>query len=306
MERKKRYTRSRKQEAFVVTPYVLEVLSLLARYKYLRANTIQALLPHRSEDGLRRTLRRMFDAALVEKPREQFRGYNSIYCPDIYMLDRDGEQALLDRGVNPLAVTRLYREATDGPIKNFAHAMMITDAMASVEVGARDRLIPWTEVVARTTHPNPLKLECTIRHRFGERTETLDTAIIPDGFFGVRYEDGKVAFLALEAEHFNPIEPTTLRRSSFLKKVLAYRNIIERQEYKKQLNVPNMRVLVVAPTAQRIQHMIELVERLVGQSNLFLFAVIPVQERDFKVKDPETNLFERPLLRAGLPPITLA
>lgn len=304
--RKHRHSRSRQQVSYIVTDKVLDILCLLARYKYLRSSSIHALLPHRSKDGLLRTLRRMFDAGLIQKPIEQRRGYNNLYAPDIYMLDRDGEQTLLERGMSPKAVTRLYRQATDGPIKNFAHAMMICDTLASIEAGARDRLIPWTEIVARTDHPEPMKLKCSLSFAFGQRTEKMETAIVPDGLFGVRYPDGKAAFFALECEHFNPIEPTTLGRSSFLKKLLAYRDIIRRQEYKTQLAIPNLRVLVVAPTPTRIQHMIELTERLVGESNLFLFQSVPVQEELMKAPPPFPELFTTEWLRAGHPPIRIS
>lgn len=308
MERKKRkhrHSRSRQQVSYIVTDNVLDILCLLARYKYLRSSSIHTLLPDRSRDGLLRTLRRMFDAGLIDKPLEQRRGYNNLYAPDIYMLDRDGEQALLERGVSPKAVTRLYRQATDGPIKNFAHAMMICDTLASLEAGARERLIPWTEIVARTDHPEPMKLACSITHTFGSRMEKLDTAIVPDGLFGIRYQDGKVAFFALECEHFNPIEPNTLGRSSFLKKMLAYRDISRREEYKSQLKIPNLRVVVVGPTPTRIQHMKELAERLVGESNLFLFQSVPVQEEIMKAPPPFPELFNTPWLRAGLPPLRI-
>jgi len=300
-KRKHRHSRSRQQVSYIVTDKVLDILCLLARYKYLRSSSIHALLPDRSRDGLLRTLRRMFDAGLIQKPIEQRRGYNNLYAPDIYMLDRDGEQTLLERGMSPKAVTRLYRQATDGPIKNFAHAMMICDTLASIEAGARDRLIPWTEIVARTDHPEPMKLACTISHK----GQTLSTAIVPDGLFGIRYPDGKVAFFALEAEHFNPIEPTTLGRSSFLKKLLAYRDIIRRAEYKAQLAIPNLRVLVVAPTPTRIQHMIELTERLVGESNLFLFQPVPVQEELMKAPPPFPEVFTTEWRRAGLPALRI-
>ena len=73
-----------------ITPQVLEVLALLARYRYLRKSFIDGLLPHRSADGMNRTLKRLRAQGYVSLPREQFRGYNSLYCCYIYQITPKG------------------------------------------------------------------------------------------------------------------------------------------------------------------------------------------------------------------------
>lgn len=308
MERKKRHARSRvaAQAPFIITDDDKDIFRLLARYRYLRSSYIYALLPHRSQQGLGRRLRKLYDFGFLNKPREQRRGYNDLYCPDVYELDEKGERVL---GEDTKEITRLYRQRTDSPVKNFAHSMMICDAMASIEIGLQDtdhELISWQEIVARTDHPEPMKLPCSIRYTFKNgATDRNDTFIIPDGLFGIKRPDGKVSFFALEAEHYNPIEPTNLKRASFLKKLLAYRNIAETGVYKDQLTIPNMRVLIVAPTEKRIEHMMELTERITNGSNLFLFTHIPIQEELLRAPKPYTSLATRQWARAGHEPATL-
>lgn len=311
MERRKRHNRSREagRQPYRITDNDLEIFRVLARYRYLRASFIYELLPHRSRQGLSRSLRRLFDHGYVNKPREQRRGYNDIYCPDIYELDTKGEQVLLDNQAKPHEITRLYRQKTDAPVKNFGHSMMICDVMASIEIGLKDtgyKLITWQEIVARAEVENPMKLPCSIRYTFPDNhIESLDTFIVPDGLFGIERPDGKFSFFAVEVEKFNPIEPTNLKRASFLKKVLAYRNIQSRNVYKDQLKIPNMRVLIVAPTETRMNHMIELTERLTGGSNLFLFANIPVPEMTGRAIPPLPDLARDHWRRAGKEPVTL-
>lgn len=296
MERRQRHARNREagRQPYRITENDREIFRLLARYRYLRTSFIYDLLPHRSRQGLSRSLRRLFDHGYVDKPREQRRGYNDIHCPDIYELDGKGEKVLHDQDERPLEITRLYRKKTDAPVKNFSHSMMICDVMASIELGLQDtgfELVTWQEIVARTDHENPMKLPCSIRHTFKDgHSESHETYIIPDGLFGIRRPAGAVSFFAVETERFNPIEPTNLKRASFLKKVLAYRNIQQTGVYKTDLKIPNMRILVIAPTETRMNHMIELTERITQGSNLFLFANIPVQEQFMRALGPMPEL----------------
>ncbi len=130
------------------------------------------------------------------------------------------------------------------------------------------------------------------------------TFLHPDGLFGIRYPNKKVAFFALEAEHFNPIKPSNLDRASFLKKFLGYRDIIKTGAYR-QLGIPNLRILVVAPTSEKLKHMKEFVVDEMGQSNPFLFNNIPVQEEIFKAPAPFPELFMKEWERAGKDAITI-
>ena len=302
--RRRRHTIDPSRSSYRMTPDKVDILELLAQYKYLRSHSIRALLPERSPRNLGNTLRIMFDHGLLTKPREQLRGYNNLYCPDIYMLTPKGEQVLIERGRSPLSITRLYRQATDGPIKNFSHAMMVCDTLSSIHAGTLHQpveFISWTEIVARTDHENPMKLPCALRHN----GEALDTYVVPDGLFGLRYPNGQVSFFALECEAQNPIEPKTLKRASFLKKLLAYRDIAKTGVYKAQLKIPNLRVCVVAPTPQRIGTMMALTERIARSSNLFLFHDIPVQEFLYKAPPPFPELLTEPWQRAGMDSIEL-
>lgn len=305
MERRSRLSRSRAKDTFYITPQDVEILTLLARYRYLRSTFLRSFT-NRSTSKLNYALRKLFDNGFIDKPRSQRRGYNNLYSPDIYELDTNGRELLAERGVAPFEITRLLRQTNTGPIKNFAHSMMICDAMASLELGVRGSdctLISWQEIIARCTDPKPMKLPCSLRHTFPNgKTDSLDTFMIPDGLFGVRYPDGKASFFALEAEHYNPIEPTNLDRASFFKKLLAYRDIVKTGVYKRQLNIPNLRVLVVAPTEERVSHMIQLTERIAGSSNLFLFHHVPIQEELLKAPPPFPELFTAEWLRAGMEP----
>ena len=118
-----------------------------------------------------------------------------------------------------------------GPPKHFAHSVAICDALAEIELEttlAGNTFIPAETILAKATVPNPLKMPCTIEHTFPNgKYERLNTYIIPDGLYGVRYRDGRSELVFLEVERCNPKAPNTLRRASALKKRLAYEAVRE-------------------------------------------------------------------------------
>lgn len=302
-KRKGRFERRRNPASFVVTKLVLDILTHLSKYHCLRTSALYGLLPHINRDYLLRRLESLHSHGYIDRLKTH---YGARYAPVLHSLSEKGEQFLISHGVQPDTIVSRYRKEQGTIDKELPHTLMVCDTLASIEIGARNRFIPWSQIVLRTTAEKPMRLPYSIRHTFeGGRVETLEKHAVPDGIFGLRYNDGKASFFALEAEHYSPIDVTTLKRSSFLRKVLAYQNIIKTQVYKDQLKIPNMRVLVVAPTAKQLEGKIALVERLVGKSNLFLFNVVPVQEELLKAPPPFPQLFNSLWFRAGLPPIRI-
>lgn len=286
----------RKTGYHIITTELLDLLELLFRYKYLRSSFLQALLASESR-ALNYRLKLRREQGYIFQPREQFRGYNNLWCPRIYSLTKAGEQVLHTHGRFPATLTRLHRHSKDAPVKNFAHAMMICDALASIEIGLKEKaeLIPWTAIIERTTVPEPLKLPFETVYQ----GKSLRGVLVPDGLFGIRYPDQTVSFFALEAENFNPVEPKDLKRASTLKKLLGYHDIITRKRYD-QLGISNLRVLFVFPTKARATHARELAERLYGRSNAFLFHDIPVQELLPVAPPPFPELVTANWMRAGM------
>ena len=101
-----------------ITPETLEILTLLARYRYLRKSFLDGLLPHRSKQGMNRTLKRMREAGYVALPRAQYRGYNNLYCCYIYEITPRGWSLLRSRDIPQ--VTSLLRVKQDAPTRQFA------------------------------------------------------------------------------------------------------------------------------------------------------------------------------------------
>lgn len=307
MGRRARYSRSYKKPNITLSDRDIEILTVLARYRYIRKDFLHALLPPQSMQVLTRRLRDLFDAGYVNRPEEQWRAFNARYSQAVYEIDVLGEEALRERGVYPRELSSLTRKSRGGAIRQYPHSMMICDTLASIEIGLKGtghRLITWSEILERRgtiSKENPFKLPCTIDYVYQTGAEYhAETSVVPDALFGIRHPDGMASFFVLEAERGNGIERRNLDQPSFLKKLLAYRNISHTKVYKEVLGIPNMRVLVVTPGEQRIKHMRELAEREIGQSRLFLFQSIPTQDANLKAPSPFPILSTIPWERAGL------
>lgn len=286
----------------IVTPELLDLLELLARYKYLRTSFIRGLLDC-GEKGIIHQLKLRRDQGYVMKPSEQLRGYNNLWSPRIHSITKKGEQLLIDHDRHPLRVTQLDRKPTYWPAKNFAHSMMICDTLASIEIGLKGtgcRLIPWTEIVERATVEEPMRLPFA----FTYQGKHVSSKLVPDGLFGIQYPDGTASFFALETEHGQPLTRSHFGSGSTMKKLLAYKAISDSKAFK-QMGVNNLRVLVVAPTEQRSSNMAQLATELFGSTNLFLFHDIPVQEIIFKAPPPFPDLVSSGWKRAGMEAIPL-
>jgi hypothetical protein len=281
-----------------------QILTYLARYRYLRGTTLHALIGGRP-DRVNYSLRKLFDRRLIDKPRSQALGYNSLNDTDIYEINQKGQGKLIE--TVPEA-TNLIRAYSDAPIKQFSHMMMICDALSSIEIGTKGSevtFIAQDEILAKVTHEHPLKLPCHLRFTFKNgATHRGDTFIIPDGVFGLRYPNGQTRLFLLEAEHYNPLYPTNLNRASFLKKVIAYTDIKAKKTIK-QLGKSSFTVLFVFPTATRARNAALVVEEVLGRSDLLLMTNQPVQEEIWRSPHPAPELFTGTWLRGGMEPVSI-
>lgn len=280
------------------------ILTYLARYRYLRGTTLHQLVGQKP-GTVNYCLRKLFDRRLIDKPSSQGLGYNSLNDTDIYEILPRGYAKLIERVPE---ATNLIRKVSDAPPKNFSHSMMICDALASLELGAKRSgctFITQAEILEKVTGEHPLKLACSLRHAFKNGTiQSLDTFIIPDAVFAIGYPNGRTRLFLLEAEHYNPLYPSNIYRASFLKKIVAYTDIKAKKTIR-QLGKSNFNVLFVFPTKTRSVNAQLVVEEVYGRSELFLLSSQPVQEEIWRSPVPYPELFTGEWLRGGLPPFNI-
>ncbi len=294
MLRKKRYKPdpSWKNKEWRFTELDRDILILLIRYRYLRGRYIAALLG-RKRGTINKALVKLHGVGLIEKPRTQFLGWNSLNDSDIYEINTAGMRRITD---SVAEATNLIRARSETPVVQFSHAMMICDTLSSIEIGVRKAglsFITEAELTADSTVDDPLRLPVTLDHRFpnGNR-EHVKTHARPDAVFGIKYADGRTRLFLLECEHYSPTVRNTFKGTSTLKKVVAYRYLRSSTVLLDHLGKKRFTVLFVFPyqpeaEAKEIAQdkpvtLISKAEQLIigisGAGDLFYLKTVPLQE----------------------------
>ncbi len=294
----------------------IELFKLLNRYHYLRSNFLYAFLGGASETRFKERLGHLYhDGRYINRPEQQWQFANCRYMPVIYELDERGEQILRDRGLMQNEGP-LLKKGRMGAYRQFAHQLMICDCLASIELGVRQdlnlRFISWQEIIGKAPEgtrklDNPFEVPVTISYTFPRTgaTHRVDTRIVPDGIFGLEYiTDGKRAyrFFALEADRNTiPVTRSNLHQTSYLKKLLGYRQIVVEKIHGSHLGLPNLVMLTVTTSEVHMRHVMALAGELAheGKSKLFLFKTMSSLGDFEKAPAPTPHILTAPWQRVG-------
>lgn len=295
-----------------VTPQLLSLLEVLSRYMALRTSFLRDMLEC-GDQGIVRQLQRRREQGYIFQPHAQKRAYNNIWCPRIHAITPKGEALLEERGIHPLKTTRLDKYQIGSAGSNFAHSMTVCDVMASIEIGLKKtgcRLVSWLEIIESVECMEPMKLAYDTEFD-GVR---FKGNLSPDGLFGIGYPDGSINYFFLEVERMNPVGLKALesrkalqksaRRASFIGKLLAYKDIFDRNTFR-QLEIPTFSVLFVAPNEAKIDNMVAVTKKVFGSSQKCWFHAVPVQEDLAVAPPPFPDLVSSSWRRAALSPAIL-
>jgi Replication-relaxation len=290
----------------------LQVLTVLARYRYLPSNDIHALVGGNfTALTARLNLLSRRPNLFLNRPTRQRENASANHCHLVYELDERGVAALRGRAA-PAPMKAAHR--------NFAHELMICRIMASIELGVRDdssvRFISWAEILANPHTPAATRASdrpASIPVSFDFRGERLTTEVRADAApFGLeRRRDGERTFLFFPGIEVDcgtePITASDSERSSIYKKFVAYRAIAEQAIYRSHFGFPNFFVPFVCSDAARLASMMKLLERITeGKgSRMFLFKEYPAFS-SFGPPPPATgHMLTEPWQRVGFRPLCL-
>jgi hypothetical protein len=262
-------------QPIIVYPCATDIVifRLLQRYRYLPIDFIVAhtglsysYLKHRLDVLARKPNK------FLNRPDKQRVQPNANYRFLIYELSFRGETVLKDHLLSST-------EPRLGDEHLFAHSLMVSETIVSLDIAA-EKMIWWPEIAGRLTEPHRF-IPVHIEHHFvgsGKKVADFDYYNDSNGPFGVRYDDGTARFLSLEAEHTNQVDCNNLTKTSFLKKYLAIRYIMENDLHKKHWSLPNLITLVVTSSQARIDTMKALIMRETKDKGCpyIAFAIIPV------------------------------
>ena len=292
----------------------VEILKLLARYRYLPADDIHAFVGGNLK-GLTRRLNLLARKPnlLLNRPHQQRQTATSNCQRLIYELDDKGIGFLRDRGLPHLS--KSYH-------RNFAHELMVCRIVASFELGARRftsvRLVTWPEIMASENTPLATRNSsspASIPVSFAFRGEQCSLNVSADARpFGLERTDPDASkayffFPGIEADcGTEPVETSSdLDRSSLLKKFVAYRAVAEQGLYKSHFGFPNFLVPIITTSAARMRSMMALLEKITGGrgSKMFLFKTFPSFTSVERPPLPPGHMLLTPWQRAGFEALDL-
>lgn len=295
-----------------ITEHDIEIFKLLARYRYLPADDIQAFVGGALTPLVRRlNLLSRKPNLYIQRPPQQRQSADANHRRLVYELDERGVGIVCDPGSShpPKSFHR-----------NFAHELMVCRVRASIELGVRAdpflRLITWTEILAsertpietrRASRPAQIPVSISIN---GEHHHMMIRA---DGTpFGLELSrDGKRTYLfcpGIEADcGTEPVAASDFERSSIQKKFAAYLAIAQQNIHRSHFGFPNLFVPFITTTHARMESMMALLGRLTeGRgSKMFLFKTFPALTSAEPPLPPSGAMLTQPWTRVGADPFVM-
>jgi hypothetical protein len=313
-------SRKRTGKRIRLTERDLEVFRLLTRYRFLRSTHLHALAGGRSDKRFVERLGDLYhEGGYIDRPKQQWQAINARYMPAVYELGKAGRSVLVEYSAAQQSGAAPAGRHGRRPSRHYHHELMICDILSSIEIGARAdpslRFISWSEILASPKMPEttrnaarPMAARVPIAHAgFGTGSHRIDRPLVPDALFGLEYTargTKQYRFFALEADrNTEPIVRGNLRQSSYLRKILQYREIVARSVYKTLWGLPNLLVLNVTINDRHRRNIMRLVDELTkGKGSTFLlFGTMPSLASLAQSPRPIPNILTRAWHRTGHP-----
>ena len=244
----------------------------------------------------------------LDRPQAQWSA-TAKFERTVYDLTPAAEQVLFERG--------LIQPSKPPQRALFHHRLMVACITASIELATTRnptlRFIPQREILQRSPHKTPA-IACQVSHtntRTG-KSQTLKASLVPDALFGIEYTvTGKrfYRFFIVEADRAHePVRRADLTETSYLRKVLQYREVIGNDLYRNHFGMKSaMLALTVTTNVRHMRNIMAMVGEAAGPAGCpyMLFTAAPDFGDRLRVPDPSYVLLTEPWQRAGLPELRI-
>lgn len=285
-----------------ITRRDIDIFRALARYRYLRSTYLHAFVGGKSEKRFKERLGDLFHEGFIDRPSQQWQFADARTAPVVYELGAGARRALSEFGERA-EESRTF--LTAGAHRQFAHSMLICECLASIELATLShpalRFIPWCEILARALAqgrdvPVPFRIPISQAQ-----------AVVPDGLFGLEYKTAAKSsyrFFALEMDRGTmPVARSNGQQTSYLAKLAAYRDVIDRELYRTHLRVPNLLVLTITTSEVRMADIMRKLEQGGSVHAAFLFKAVRTGLRTIAL--PQADLLVTPWERVGHAPMPM-
>lgn len=298
ISRRSRMARSRTGKRIELSLRDIEIFKALSRYRYLRLTYLHAFVGGASATRFKERLGDLFHEGYLDRPAQQWMFADARCQPLVHENGKGAVQALRANGSG---LDEDDRQVAATAQRQFLHALMICEALASIELAVRGdrrlRFIAWPEILARAPEAvrasgKPFRLPVP-----------SGGYVVPDGVFGIEYRDSEAKtyrFFALEADRGTmPIMRSDPQQSSYLGKLAAYDEIIANQVQKTHWGITRLLVLTLTTSEARAS----CIAATLGTGNTaFLFKGTEANA----LTKPLPTLLTEPWARAGHAPLCIA
>jgi len=279
--RRPRFRRASEPPAFRLTDDDVEIVRLLARFRFLRSTHIAALVG-RSVDRANDRLRCLFHAGYIDRPRAQLDYYPTAgSAPMTYALADRGARLLRERDGIKVANPEVSRNNRRSGRPFIEHQIEIVNFQVALQRAVRNhpglRVIPPAEIKAASRQPMqtsraPFALRANLSHRGTVR----EINVVPDVIFGLELPDGSRRYFLLEIDRGTmPIVRSRFDQTSFEKKMHTYLAAHSAKQHERLFGWKAFRVLTITTDHDRMRSMIGALRRLHVRyspgASLFLF-----------------------------------
>lgn len=280
--RAKRFERATIPPPFQLTLRDLSLLAHVARHRFASSAHLVALDGGSGQNVLR-SLRVLFDHGYLDRVRPERAG--EAPRPFIYALGRKGARALREHGHEVDASIDWSEKNKRAGGVFIEHTLELADFMVGLELGSRDQgmfsLISANEIIAASPEETRLARE-PLRWRISKTVmgKREHFSVVPDGLFGLAFEDGTASYFLLEIDRGtiplrrSDVEGSTAWRKNIAYKLATYYEGWKAMQHERQFGIKQMRVAVVTTSRARVENMLAIVDDITeGRgTNFFIFA----------------------------------
>lgn len=259
-----RRRRSGNPAPFQLTPRDINILRLVARYRFLNSEHIRRLIRGSSKNIGTRT-KSLFEHRYLDRPDCQYDQYRpgGGSLPIVYALADRGARLLKDEdGIDGYSRVSWRQKNARVGRPFLEHTLAIADFSVGLRVAVADRndieLVDGEallETFPETTRglPKPYRLSVPLsyqseRHTIGVEPDYAFSLVLPK-------QRRRAVFLVEIDRGTMPIERSDLKQTSIIRKILAYQALWQAKLHQSRFGCRNFRVLIVATNAERIENM---------------------------------------------------
>jgi hypothetical protein len=271
MPKLSRFKREPNIQELSLTGRDLDILRQVARHRFLDSRQITLLVGGSTQQILRR-LQRRFHHCYLDRPRAQVR-----------LFEEDGSRpmvyALAGAGSRAIAVPGHRRPRYDNRnLKQLylQHTLQVSEVMVAFtrasKSAAAPRLLLEEDLAPDKSPSKAFQWAVTVKHV----GESKRVGTFPDRIFALESSDkNERVFYFVEADRATmPVSRRSLNQSSILRKLLAYEATWSQKIHETRFGTKRFRVLFVATSEERMDHLVAACSKLPRGHGLFLFTTV--------------------------------